>query len=331
MRGEERHPDAHIGVLVLALVILFLIWLFWLNVGARIAHETLAPLPPAASSPNQPALLTQLGETGDAFGGLNALFAAVAGAFVAWAGYLQNQSLKQARAAYEEERKARQKQEFESTFFKMLELSRALAERIESRNLREYVYLGKPQPSRKHGAAALDHLAASIATNAQSNFANDPHRQATLLVSLYGEHVYAKQPSALGPFFRLLFQLFKVIEESGLDEAIQIRYANIARGQLSEGTSFLLALNGLAPRGRRFVRYIEKYGLLEHMHSVYKREFKDALRQGYRERAFLGSKRRPDHLFVEEPLRSSTYFVGDKDVEDRIKSILHSNRNGDDA
>lgn len=66
-----------------------------------------------------------------------------------------------------------------------------------------------------------------------------------VLVSNFLTSVYDKRPSAFGPYFRLLYQTFKYIHESPLTAAEQIRYANIARGQISEGAVLLLALSGL--------------------------------------------------------------------------------------
>ena len=84
--------------------------------------------------------------------------------------------------------------------------------------------------------------------------------------------IYDRQPSAFGPYFRLLYQTFKHIAESTLSERQQLRYANIARGQISEGAVLLIALNGLTPNGYKFVPLIEKFGLLEHLHRRYRTE-----------------------------------------------------------
>ena len=138
----------------------------------------------------------------------------------------------------------------------------------------------------------------------------DIHQQLAALVEGYLTRVYDRQPSAFGPYFRLLYQTFKHIAESALSENQQIRYANIARGQISEGAVLLLAVNGLTSTGYKFVPLIEKFGLLEHLHRHYRAEHQSALGIGYRPRAFLGSKDRatPGNEWRDEPLLPEDYF-----------------------
>ena len=98
--------------------------------------------------------------------------------------------------------------------------------------------------------------------------------------------------SAFGPYFRLLYQTFKHVADSKLTDAEQIRYANIARGQISEGAVLLMALNGLTYDGYKFIPLIEKFGLLEHLHRRYRQTCGPYLLLGYRPRAFMGSVER---------------------------------------
>ena len=72
------------------------------------------------------------------------------------------------------------KQEFESTFFKMLELSREVAERVESKTLRDF--RGAVSSNQlKLGAGALDSLAGGIARYAKEWFNTEPVKQAACL------------------------------------------------------------------------------------------------------------------------------------------------------
>lgn len=50
------------------------------------------------------------------------------------------------------------------------------------------------------------------------------------------------------------------------------------------------------------------------MHYDYKRPYLSALRKGYRERAFLGSKERRGHTFSDEPLQPMTFFDADEEI-----------------
>lgn len=243
-----------------------------------------------------------LGQSGDAFGGVNALFAAIAGALVFWAGFVQARSLNQAKAEADKERKARAKQQFEATFFQLIELTDKAISRITRTpdtetilherlaRLKLGTHVSRPE---KHGTAALDSLAATLCNQyGREVIAYDKLTAAKTLTEVYVDVIYAMYPSMLGPYFRLLYQTFKLISESELEPHDKTRYANIARGSISEGAVYLLAANGYSPRGHAFVSLIEEFGLLQHMHEEYREKCKVALSAGYRERAFMTSTER---------------------------------------
>ncbi len=333
----------HLLVLLLGLALACSLWVYWLDNGIYWAHEkvvTKLPVTPpvatapaliqiapqpirAASTPGaSPAIernnfFAELGQTGDSFGGLNTLFTAIAGALVAWAGYMQHLTLKQARAGAEEDRLSRQQQEFESLFFRLLELCEKAADRIEGPPRKGEYQASVPGQSPIHerlpgrpGPRGLDSFARLI-------FDNDTRTQETVdmtalkvLVGIYLTKVYHKRPSALGPYFRLLYQTFKHVAESKLPDDVKVRYANIARGQISDGAVLLLALNGLTSRGYKFVPLIEQFGLLEHLHRTYSGRYQGLLRLGYRNRAFMGSEERkkPGREFNPKPMLGGGEF-----------------------
>lgn len=339
-------------VLLFGILLAFSLWSWWLFDGMDRAHRVIlkriapasvarqplntmadAPAGTPASLASQPldtsadasagtplkaergAMFTELGQTGDSFGSLNALLTAIAGALVFWAGFMQHQTLKQAREEAQKERASRQIQEFESLFFRLLELTATAVERIEGPKPKDVP--GQPL-SRHKGTRALDSLARSLYEAVGSHRGDHADLQQILaaLVERYLTVVYDRQPSAFGPYLRLLYQTFDHIANSGLTEHQKIRYANIARGQISEGAVLLLALNGLTPYGYKFVPLIEKFGLLEHLHRRYRVPFLSALGLGYRPRAFLGSKDRatPGNEWHDDPLLPEGHF---KDLEAR--------------
>lgn len=313
-RGIMREPDrtdhgssklglAEGRVLLTALGVAFVMWLAWSLVGARTAHMLIAPTaqstaPSAAASAATSPGVAEYGQAGDAFGGANALFAAIAGALVFWAGYLQAKSLREAQKAYADERQARQREQFEALFFRLLDLNRDLLARLEARTSTD-----------REGAAALDSWAASLVKMLESFYTPNDEVKAKRLVTSYQSAVYRAHPSALGPYFRVLFQVFKHIDEADLTPREKVQYANIARGQISEGAVLLLAANGLTMRGHRFIPLIERYGLLEHMHPTYLESFRDALRLGYQEHAFLGSGERQALPWGTSPKLPAGYLV----------------------
>jgi hypothetical protein len=341
--NEERStPEfwtSHWPVLILGLFLATALWTGWLVFGMKWSHEVAAqrvtePImgsQPVASSKvivapavtpvslDREKLFAEIGQTGDSFGGFNALLTAIAGALVAWAGVMQHQTLKQAKLDAMEERNHRKRQNFESLFFQLLQLSSSVTNNIErSRTVKS---LGvQDATERVSGSRALDSYASSIfKALPETSRRETPDAFLNRLVEKFLLDVYDRKPSAFGPYFRLLFQTFKHIAESGLAEADQVRYANIARGQISEGALLLLALNGLTPVGYKFASLIEKFGLLEHLHRRYRAAYAGSLFTGYRPRAFMGSAERalPANAWIAIPLLPQERFaeLSDKRTE----------------
>jgi hypothetical protein len=249
---------------------------------------------------------SRLGQTGDIFGGANALFAALALVGVFWAASMQLKSLSETRRASADQR-------FETAFFELLGLTREVLERIEVAPPLEWK--NRNEEKRK-GASALNALASRRFGSSRENGLQSRDRDFQVLelqrlTNRYKQSIYSTMPSALGPYFRLLYQTFDLVDSTDLHSRDKIRYANIARGQISDGAVLLLALNGLTWRGRKFVDLIEKFGLLEHMHPKYKAQYQQVLRMAYRMNAFRGSEERAK--YPDEPRPEPGPFKFDRD------------------
>lgn len=242
------------------------------------AQNASGPELPASGPLSTSDYFSRLGQTGDLYGGANALFASLALVAVGWAGALQQRTMREARKNDAHER-------FEVVFFELLKLSREVIESFE-RNVRS----SAGEQTVKKGYVALNSLAAKHFKSKDSVIAANGTDRGVVqqLVNVYKKEVYSKSPSSLGPYFRLLYQTFDLVDRGPLDPDEKVRYANIARAQISDGAVLLLALNGLTWRGRKFVRLIEEFGLLEHMHLVYIRKYQAALLCAYRLSAFQG-------------------------------------------
>lgn len=235
--------------------------------------------------------LAALGQAGDAFGGFNALASALACLGVVWATMLQRITLKKLQAAEKLSRAETRFEHVQQSFFELLKLSRELADRVvrlKTARRRNIESFRKDLDNYWSGPAALDAIAASIRIQ-HRHLESD----ALLLAAVISyQQLYDEQPSRVGPFIRILFQTFQLIDLADIPDVEKIRLSKIARGQISEGTVLLLALNSLTWRGWDFVDFIQRYGLLEHMHPKDQVKFLPALRAAFNRHAFLGSTQR---------------------------------------
>lgn len=324
MVDEKRTtPNGHLVALAAGVIGLIFVWYVWLTWGMywtrsevlkrlQTSQSLTAPRSDdEATSAQSPAererFFAELGQTGDSFGALNALLTAIAGALVFWAGAMQYQSLMHATQEANEERAHRLRLEFESLFFQLLELSTKVTERIE-RTVQRGPGFGQTEVV---GPGALDSFAEMLYSYVPEPLPEKtPDETLKDLVGAFSAKVYDNNPSTFGPYFRLLYQTFKHIAESPLTEREQIRYANIARGQMSEGAVLLLALNGLGRNGYKFRSLIERFGLLEHLHPRYRKRYEKALLTGYRPRSFMGSadRAKPGNELQAKPLLQEDHF-----------------------
>lgn len=217
------------------------------------------------------------GQFGDYFGGvLNPIVAGLALFLLAISVNLQRTELAETRKALSSQAASASRQTFEGTFFQLLA-------RFES------VKQSVSVPPHK-GNAALSDLINWVRREFQKG------DQGLLLQGAVGSYhaIYQRFEPELGPYFRTLYHVFKLIFQSGLEESEQIRYANIARAALSTDELFLLFYNGLTKEGMEFKILIEEYGLLKHLR-------KERLIHGpdvygsYSETAFLSAAERACH------------------------------------
>lgn len=205
----------------------------------------------------------RLGQVGDLFGGVNALFAALAFAGVGIAAYQQWRST---QIAF--------KQSIEATFFSALELhhkiidglkfdrDRVLPEKYEDL-ARMAHQRGRPAPEREPAVSGREVFAEvllgiSYAPNGR------PTYQTTLdnYKLLQTKHNYV-----LGHYFRNLYQILKLIDrDEALDASGKQKYASMLRAQLSSDELATLMVNctGMMVDQGEFRLLLVRYRMLEH-------------------------------------------------------------------
>jgi len=214
--------------------------------------------------------LDSRGTFGDQFGAVNALFTGLAFAGVIYAIFLQRHEvellheelektkeiLKQQEELAASQLDAQRKQIFEGTFFQMLSLFNGIVSsmdlvgvsgnRITGKDVfRTFVREIKNQPT----------IQAAIMYPEQEVDAGKSE-------AAY-ETVYKKHVSDLAHYFRVLYNLYKFVDESGMGN--KKFYTNILRAQLSDDEATILFLNGLTDRGEKFKPLLEKYTVLKNV------------------------------------------------------------------
>ncbi len=196
--------------------------------------------------------LAQSGLFGDTFGVLTSLFSGLAFAGLLVTIWQQKEDLSLTR-------KEIQDQHFENVLFKMLEMHNCIVTDLDLR--------------KKTGAQGAGMVIAVGRDCFQLFFdrfkkAYASNNQADTTSKKYCNEVYdvffEKHKSDLGHYFRYLYNIFKFIKESDVEN--KKSYTSIVRAQLSDNELLLLFYNSLSKNGvEKFKPLIEEYQLLDNL------------------------------------------------------------------
>lgn len=196
------------------------------------------------------------GTLGDFFGGmLNPILSFMAFSGVLYSIYLQRTDL---RANQLEA----QRQQFEATFFQMLDFQNSIIEGIDLRNS------DKNETSR--GRDCFEVFAREIVNryhNTQGTAQNDIRRELAAAYRLFWE----RRRGDLGHYFRFLYNFIRYVDEADLTHLAsdkvepKTKYMRILRAQLSDYELVLIFYNSLGDYGLRFNEYVGRYHLLDNL------------------------------------------------------------------
>lgn len=198
------------------------------------------------------------GKFGDMFGASTALFSGLAFAILIATLHSQREELESQREELalqrdelQETRKVFERQRFESTFFQMVAVFQSVVSALE---------LNTANAPRKGRACFEDMYDRLRSTYFRSDIVEteDSRRIQEVYERFYLDHDYL-----LGPYFRVLYNVLRYIDESQL--ADRKVFANVVRAQLSSFEVALLFYNSLSPHGKGMKNYIESYKLLKHL------------------------------------------------------------------
>ena len=100
----------------------------------------------------------------------------------------------------------------------------------------------------------------------------DNNRQNSLILYM---SFYIENRTKLGAYYRTLYRIYDLIDNSGIEEKSKKNYLKIMRAQLTESELFFLRYNALSYHGHKFIKYINKYNILKHLPAFELLEFKD--------------------------------------------------------
>lgn len=229
-----------------------------------------------------------IGQFGDMFGVVNALFSGFAFAGVIYAILLQRQGLElqreelaATRVELEGQKKqlqaqdqTLQKQNFESSFFQLLRFHSEIVNSMQFINQEgqeaEEMYSGRESLSqilfRLKSISKVAYETAKEIFYLEMLGDSDEGRQ--LLLERFNskyEEFFTEYQSSIGYYFRNLYNVVKFVHEHDFPKKFEAKkaYINLIRAQLSSDELVLLFYNCLSNRGSKFKTLVEEYSLLE--------------------------------------------------------------------
>lgn len=153
-------------------------------------------------------------------------------------------------------------QQFESTFFNLLEQQQSLREQLEceigDEHYQSFSYLKHMREELSDALACLNYRMEEITIENKVFLKN-------IVNQLYLDF-FLPNVSHLGHYYRHLYHIIKYVDDSNVQDAKQ--YIDILQSQLSNDELYLLAINGISNYGRRnLLPLMDKYSLLENFNA----------------------------------------------------------------
>lgn len=195
------------------------------------------------------------GTAGDQFGGVTALFSGLAFAGLIITLYIQRKELELQRKELRESNKEFALQRFDSAFFGIIKM---LNDHVSSITYGQMV--GRP---------ALQNISEALKgefLNEGFSIIEKVDEEDFLRLKEAMSKMYEAHDAQLGPYFRILHNIFRLIDsEKQLSAQQKTDYARIARAHISLAELDLIFLNGVTEQAEKFKPLIERYSILKHI------------------------------------------------------------------
>ncbi|HLX94112.1 MAG TPA: putative phage abortive infection protein [Verrucomicrobiae bacterium] len=237
-----------------------------------------------ALSNKDSAQLVKLASFGSYLQGTTAAFWALAGVFLIFVAFLaqmmqlrlQRQDLEDQQERLENQEKITSRQNFETSFFQLLNLQNQIASNMRQAKSRYEHNAGG-------GHTVIDWVVGRSCFAFWYENLKDTHKEFQMNLNFKKwtgttefervrecyEAFYTEKghQEDLAHYFRTLYHLIKFVKISDVvvEYKDKRRYTSLVRAQLSAYELALLFYNGLSPYGEGFKPWIEEFGLLEHL------------------------------------------------------------------
>lgn len=188
-----------------------------------------------------------LGQWGDTFGALNALFAAIAFLAVLYTIKLQQSQINKSQAD-------QSKQKFERYFFQLLQLLRE-----------ERIAINYPKNSMHYTFANAERI---LNNNIISKTTLDKSISKQNLIEIYEQNIDDFAGNLFSPYYRLIYTILKFIhDEDSIDENEKSRFGNLVRDQLSNPEIAVIMVAGLRPVASDMSKYLIEFRIARYLNS----------------------------------------------------------------
>lgn len=168
------------------------------------------------------------------------------------------------RKEFIESRKVFQKQQFENKFFSLLDVYQNI---ITSMHYdipnSSQVYIGK-EFFIKHKEDVYNQFVPTASF----------YKNRKIAIDLYTKF-YISNKEVIAHYYRTLYRLFKLVDETNFGKNDKLSYSKIVRAQLSESELFFINYNACTSYGKKFQRLINDYNLTKHLPLLERTEFKE--------------------------------------------------------
>ena len=219
---------------------------------------------------------------------------------------LQREELFQSRQVFLEQSKTLKQQRMSSIYFSLLELYRKIVEDLNSHC-----------PDKNY----FKNLKASLIDNFDwDSEIISCHKKA----KKHYETIYLSRKEELSHYYKILYRIFKVVDDSDLDESDKFQFITILRSQLSENEMVAIYYNSHSIYGESLYQLILRYNFLKHLPSTSKSECKGYY-NSQSQAATLLSFNNELFLAISKFIKRITQSIREEDFErERVSFILES-------